>query len=34
MSRREWIATVAVTLVGLAVIGLVLGLVALTAPIP
>jgi hypothetical protein len=34
MSRREWTATVAVAVAGLAVIGVVLGLVALTTPIP
>ena len=34
MSRREVAATLAVAVVGLVVIGTVLGLVALTSPVP
>jgi len=34
MSRREMAATVAVAVIGLAVIGAVLGLAALTSPVP
>jgi len=34
MSSREMAATVAVALIGLVVIGAVLGLVALTSPVP
>ncbi len=34
MSRREVAATVAVAVIGLVVIGAVLGLVALTSPVP
>jgi hypothetical protein len=34
MSSREMAATVAVAIIGLVVIGAVLGLVALTSPVP
>ena len=34
MTAREWAATLAVALVGLAVVGGVLALMALTAPVP
>jgi hypothetical protein len=34
VSSREWAATVAVAVIGLAVIGGVLGLMALTSPVP